>query len=189
MSDLRTKRTRAAIKRAFMTLRGKKPIEKISVKELAELAEINKATFYLHYRDLYDLSDQVENEILEQTLQSMHCNETSLLDPDALVREVIELQQLHRDAIRTVFSGSRETVLPDKIERMLRERLYAQNPELRERFDVEVLLSYMIQGSYRTYVRYEQKDPVEALTIVAEINHDLAQLYRSHTSSQDEQKG
>ena len=47
--DLRIQKTRAAIKSAFLELRRKKPIEKITVTELAKLAEINKATFYLHY--------------------------------------------------------------------------------------------------------------------------------------------
>ena len=55
--DLRIERTRKCIKDAFIELRKSKPIEKITVKELAALASINKATFYSHYNDIYDLSD------------------------------------------------------------------------------------------------------------------------------------
>ena len=54
--DLREKKTLRAIRTAFLQLRGQRPLEKITVKELCELAEISKATFYIHYRDLYDLS-------------------------------------------------------------------------------------------------------------------------------------
>ena len=46
--DLRQKKTLAAIRTAFLELLGKKPLEKITVKELAEKAQISKATFYLH---------------------------------------------------------------------------------------------------------------------------------------------
>ena len=53
--DLREKKTLRAIRTAFLQLRGQRPLEKITVKELCELAEISKATFYIHYRDLYDL--------------------------------------------------------------------------------------------------------------------------------------
>ena len=64
--DLRVQRTRKNIRDAFIELRSRKPIEKITVKELAEAAFINKATFYQHYEDLYDLSESMENERTEK---------------------------------------------------------------------------------------------------------------------------
>ena len=57
--DLRERKTKRAIKDAFLQLRVKKPLERIRVKELSELAQISKATFYLHYKDIYDLSEQL----------------------------------------------------------------------------------------------------------------------------------
>ena len=51
--DLRIEKTEKAIKNAFMELRSKKPLEKISVRELCALACINKSTFYSHYEDIY----------------------------------------------------------------------------------------------------------------------------------------
>ena len=51
------------IRRAFTTLLRQKPIQSISVKELCELAEINRGTFYAHYTDIYDLRDQIEQEM------------------------------------------------------------------------------------------------------------------------------
>ena len=55
--DMRIEKTRRSIINAFLQLRAQKPLEKITVKELSALAEINKATFYLHYRDIYELSE------------------------------------------------------------------------------------------------------------------------------------
>ena len=60
--DLREKKTKRSIKNAFLQLRAQKPLERITIRELAELAEISKATFYLHYKDIYDLQQQIENE-------------------------------------------------------------------------------------------------------------------------------
>ena len=54
--DLRTERTKRSITNAYLELRKQKPIEKITVKELSEVAFINKATFYTHYSDIYDLA-------------------------------------------------------------------------------------------------------------------------------------
>lgn len=42
--DLRVKKTRTSIINAFLTLRSKKPLERITVKELSAAAQINKAT-------------------------------------------------------------------------------------------------------------------------------------------------
>lgn len=53
--DRREIKTKRSIKNAFLKLRSKKEIEQITIRELAEEAEISKATFYLHYRDIYDL--------------------------------------------------------------------------------------------------------------------------------------
>ena len=50
--DLRVEKTERGIKNAFIELRSKKPLEKITIKELCELACINKSTFYSHYRDI-----------------------------------------------------------------------------------------------------------------------------------------
>ena len=57
--DLRIEKTERSIVRAFLKLRAEKPLEKIRVKELCEKAEINKSTFYAHYRDIFDLSEQL----------------------------------------------------------------------------------------------------------------------------------
>ena len=57
--DKRIVKTKKAIKDTFLQLRAKKPLEKITVKELCELAYINKSTFYCHYKDIYDLSAKI----------------------------------------------------------------------------------------------------------------------------------
>ena len=53
--DLRIQKTRQNIFQAFIELREKYPLEKITVKELTERAQISKQTFYLHYRDMFYL--------------------------------------------------------------------------------------------------------------------------------------
>ena len=69
--DLRIERTKRSIINAFIELRAKKPLEKITVKELSELAYINKATFYSHFHDIYDLSEQLEEEAIMNILKNL----------------------------------------------------------------------------------------------------------------------
>ncbi len=65
-NDQRVKITKLLIKKTFTELLTKKPIQKISVKELCEKAGINRGTFYSHYEDIYDLLEKIENEMLEE---------------------------------------------------------------------------------------------------------------------------
>ena len=62
--DIRIQKTQAAIKNAFFELRAQKSVEKITVKELCQRAQINKSTFYTHYDDIYALSDAMQAEAI-----------------------------------------------------------------------------------------------------------------------------
>ena len=51
--DRRSRRTRNALTTALMALLKERPLKSITVTELAELADVNRATFYVHFQDVY----------------------------------------------------------------------------------------------------------------------------------------
>ena len=55
--DPRVKRTRNAMRTAFLQMCTEKPYDQINVSDLAKTAGINRKTFYLHYSELDDLMD------------------------------------------------------------------------------------------------------------------------------------
>lgn len=61
-----TEQTRANLTAAFWGLYLVKPIEKITIREITDRAGYNRATFYLYFRDVYDLLEQLEEEVLGQ---------------------------------------------------------------------------------------------------------------------------
>lgn len=63
--DRRVKYTKMVLKESFITLLEKKDISQITIKEICEDADINRATFYAHYNDQYDLLRKIEDELLE----------------------------------------------------------------------------------------------------------------------------
>lgn len=63
--DRRVKYTKMVLKESFITLLEQKDISKISIKEICESADINRATFYSHYSDQYDLLRKIESELLD----------------------------------------------------------------------------------------------------------------------------
>lgn len=64
--DLRIRRTKKNIAEAFLNLLEAKPFEKIRVNDITAAAMINRSTFYLHYRDKYDLMESLQNEVIER---------------------------------------------------------------------------------------------------------------------------
>ncbi len=56
--------TRQNLSDAFWQLYLKKKIEKITVKEICELAGYNRSTFYVYYKDVYDILDEIEDRII-----------------------------------------------------------------------------------------------------------------------------
>lgn len=63
-TDARVRYTRMRIKDAFLTCLAEKPVGKITVKELCDMAEINRATFYKHYADPFDPLEKLQDEAL-----------------------------------------------------------------------------------------------------------------------------
>ena len=57
--DPRVKRTRKLINQAFFDLMNEKGFQAITVQDITDRAEVNRATFYAHYEDKYDLLEQI----------------------------------------------------------------------------------------------------------------------------------
>lgn len=69
-TDARVRYTKFAIRKAFFTLLKKYPIEKVTVSEICEIAEINRATFYRYYENQYALLSALESEMLDDIKRS-----------------------------------------------------------------------------------------------------------------------
>lgn len=61
-----TEQTKQNFINAFCELYSQKPIEKISIQELASKTGYNRSTFYQYFTDIYDLLEVVENRILDE---------------------------------------------------------------------------------------------------------------------------
>lgn len=65
-TDRRVRRTKKVLRQALIHLLLEKDIKDISIIELTDRADVNRGTFYLHYRDIYDIYEQIESEMLEE---------------------------------------------------------------------------------------------------------------------------
>jgi len=98
--DPRVKRTRGLILNAFEELLAEYNFESISVQDVTDKAQINRATFYAHFQDKYALLDYAiaqmfRQEIEKRTLNVCHYSPENLRN---LILAVCEfLSRLHHD--------------------------------------------------------------------------------------------
>ena len=115
--DIRIEKTEKAIRNAFIELRSKKTLEKITVKELCQLAYINKSTFYSHYEDIYALSDALELETVASITSSISRSyEYSTENLDVFTRELCLAFSAHTSLINILFSGKEKSRLAGRLE-------------------------------------------------------------------------
>lgn len=63
----RVRLTKQLLKNALVEIMDKKDFAKITIKEICEVAQTNRSTFYLHYTDQHSLLDDIENDLLQNT--------------------------------------------------------------------------------------------------------------------------
>lgn len=74
---------------AFRRLYRQKPIDRISIREITDIAGYNRSTFYLYFTDIYDLADYAENRLLEKIsaeVQAILDEDENIIPGDFLVR-------------------------------------------------------------------------------------------------------
>lgn len=158
-SDLRIRKTEKAIKNAFIELRAKKPLEKITVKELCGLALINKSTFYSHYEDLYALSETMEQETVASIILSIdHLKDYTTNNSDTFTRELCLAFMSQISLIKILFSGRELSHLGIRLDQALKEIIFRKYPEYADDPEKQLLLSYCIQGTYYTYLSNPDTD-------------------------------
>jgi len=103
MKDRRIRKTEQAIQAALTKLLSNKDITEITIKELCEKADINKSTFYLHYRDIYDCADGLMNNVVNKTIDVMNP-----YDFTELVNHLPEIME----KIMLIFSENKDLYIP-----------------------------------------------------------------------------
>lgn len=127
-NDHRTRVTRILIRKAFTELLSQKPIQSISIKELCDLAGINRSTFYTHYEDIYDLQNQIENEMLEdflKVLEPMLSTGSPDFNPVAISTEIFQCLKDNSDVCIMTLGDYGDKAFAEKLINIGREKCMA----------------------------------------------------------------
>lgn len=120
--DRRARRSRKLLKQSLLELMKEKSFSEISVRDIAEGADMNRGTFYLHYSGTAELLQSVETELLEelQALIEAHLQETAA---DGTVRPVLEplldFAVARRDTCAVLFASSEASGFMQSLQQLI----------------------------------------------------------------------
>src|SRR5690625_6050164 len=104
------------LKESLMTLLKKKQIFSITVKEICELADINRSTFYAHYDNPFDLLEQIEQELIDDLNSFLSYYNFSKEDEALMMNEkLIDYFATKQNEYQILLSENSNTSFDEKI--------------------------------------------------------------------------
>ncbi len=155
--DLRVQRTRKLIQEALIELTIAKGFGAVTVRDITSYAKINRATFYRHYLDKFDLLDQYAQDVYELLDDSAEGDRAG----EGLTRLFEHIQSNGR-FYRVMLSQKGDPEFAEKIRRFIEKRISRSLPEgvLKDKRMADVYLNFVSAGSMRLVVWWlEQEMP------------------------------
>lgn len=126
-TDRRVRRTRALLQQSLIQLMARKEIKDITVKELTDLADITRGTFYLHYSDIYDILRSMEYEMFVEFNEIL--NRSLSLDkggsmPEAILTDIFSLLERRRDMAKVMMGPHGDLAFVNHLKNLVKERIY-----------------------------------------------------------------
>ena len=155
-----------------------KPLNNISVREISELADINRGTFYLHYRDIYDMVEKLQNEIFEEFNDIVDSYEPKK-NTEELFPMLVKLFEFLADnaVISNVLIGKNgDAAFVDKLKRVIREKCFANVQNI---FDIKnddefnYFYHFIVAGCIGIFSSWLENGMIESPTKMAELTKKL----------------
>lgn len=138
-NDSRVKRTKKLIKKGLAELSKTKSITKVTVKELTDLIEINRGTFYLHYKDIYELVESLENELyneFEKKIARIDAK-TVILNPIEVLEDFCKFTQENAEEFAMLSGEHGDAEFVHKIGTLLNDKIYSLMIEIYPQMNIE----------------------------------------------------
>lgn len=117
-NDRRVQKTKKGLRCALFELIKQKDIKDISVTELTQKAEINRSTFYFYYKDIYDMMEQIQDEIytaIDNELIQTDLKFNKLSDYTTYIQRFLEYSKENNEICKFVIMNDCQNKLAKKI--------------------------------------------------------------------------
>ena len=121
--DRRVIKTRRQLKKGLAALMKEKSVNQITVKELVEEVDINRSTFYLHFKDIQDLLREIEENMEAQIKRAIEEHPIVSGNENAFyfIEDMFRVLDEERDIIKALIGPNGDMGFIHRIERIIKE--------------------------------------------------------------------
>lgn len=175
--DRRTRKTREAMYLALKDLLEEKPLNTVSVTELARRADINRSTFYLHFTDIYDMYEHMRRDFQSglETMVAERADELVRGETRPLLRDVYHYFAGHREMFAMVFGSSKINAYPDDVATIVRDTsLRVVCPAgAKERWQSRYIIDFVARGAISMAQSWIEGDCRESVDDMVDLTERL----------------
>lgn len=173
--DRRIKYTKKIIKDTFLKLLAEKDINKITVSEICKIADINRATFYRYYLDVYDLLDKIQEEFVNELKNAV--NTTDNLNIQSFTQNMLNIFLENKELAKLLFNTTNNVFLLNDILEVAYEkckkRWLEDLPNLSEH-DIEYATVFIFNGALGIVNYWIKNDFDKDVNEISEIINNLS---------------
>ena len=138
--------TKRILRESLMELMHKKPISKITIKEICDLSEMSRSTFYLHYQDQFELLSDVENEIMENTLKALEDLSGSLNTTES-IEVFLEYVKENKETFGILLCQQETEDFQKSLIEKITDNIKTAIPGILENNNADYLFTFVMYGS------------------------------------------
>lgn len=167
-----------------MALLKEKPISSLTIKEICELADLNRSTFYAHFSSQYDLLNAIEEEFIEDMVSTLNqYNFSKEEDALKMTEKILEYIAKNSDVCQMLLGENSDIHFQKKGMKITQEYIF-KNWITDSQFDretFEYINIFVVSGSIYVIKNWVEngmkKTPREMAEIINNfINHGLSNI-------------
>lgn len=165
--DRRVVKTKKAIYSAFAQLLLEKDVNAITIKDIADRADINRKTFYNYYAGIYELIEEIENKILysfEQALMDVNIAD-ALHNPNRLFNELTDIINQDLDFYGHLMRMENNSSLVVKLVGALKTKakeIISKQTRLAPQM-LDIVLDFVVSGMMKVYQNWFNSDRSQSI--------------------------
>ncbi len=123
--DRRVRRTKKLLSQGLIELMQHKQVKDITVRELADLVDVNRGTFYLYYRDIFDMLERLEEELFEQlnAVILAHKGEPVLTHARPMLTDLFRIVAENKEICSVLLGDNGDIKFLQKLSNVIQEKL------------------------------------------------------------------